>query len=167
VADDGGGAQARAERARAVAAMEKEKAPAVMRFLISESCYIEGAYHPCVPGSKVVITLPVRVATPQGMVPFPHVSLRWQPMDAAAQEAQVRIHRPQVNPLSGEVERALMGSRQIKEAWAGKPIVGMPPPSIDKDGRSVAVREIDHLESEAPLVRQPPLRPQDEEPLGR
>jgi len=158
--------KARAERVAAVAAQSPQPA-AVMRFVITESCYIGGAYHPCPPGTKAVIAVPVMVAGPEGLVPFPHVSLRWQPMDAAAQAAQIRIHQPQVNPLTGEVERAVHGSRQIEEAWAGRPIVGMPAPSADKDGRVVPVREIDHEETEAPLVRQPPLRAQDEEPLGR
>jgi hypothetical protein len=159
-------ARARAERVSAVAA-QGAKAMPVMRFLISESCYIEGAYHPCAPGSKVVIAVPVSVMGPEGPVPFPHVSLRWQPMDAAAQAAQIRVHAPQVNPMTGEVERALHGSRQIEEAWTGKPIVGMPPLVPDKDGKMVPVKQIDHEEAEAPLVRQPPLRTQDEEPLGR
>ena len=137
-----------------------------MRFLISESCYIRGAYHQCQPGSKVILELPDTIPGPDGPVANPHISLRWQPLDRTAQEAQIRVHRPQDNPMSGETEHAQLGSRELDAEWTGKPVVGEPGPMPDRDGKPVPVRVVVHEEVEAPLVPQPPLKPQDSNPLG-
>jgi hypothetical protein len=138
-----------------------------MRFLISESCYIRGAYHQCQPGAKAILELPDTVPGPEGRpVPNPHISLRWQPLDATAQEAQVRVHQPQVNAMSGETERVQWGSRELDDEWTGKPIVPAPGPQPDRDGKLAPPRVIVHDEAEAPLVPQPPLKPQESNPLG-
>lgn len=116
-----------------------------MRFLISESAYIDGVYIPCPPGQVAVLVLPND---------SPHVSIRWKPLDAAARAAQVRVKQPVKNDLTGGIElpatKITSNNATVIPAkgWAGHPIVEQP--TVQADGET-PVKTFVHEDIPAPL----------------
>ena len=133
-----------------------------MRFLISNPCYLQGVLHRCEKGQKVILEVPDTEEipdpeNPEGKkitVPFRHISVTWRPMDAASAEAQRKAFMPKKNPLTGAIEKHLLGTREIDEKWKGHPVVKNAGFNIVGKGKSeqkLPVPTIDHATSEAPL----------------